>query len=250
VAQEEGRAVDEGFVIVEPDEVKTKAQPSTGRKEVWTYTAVVLVAGLRYALAEATAEGLWLQVSALLLELGVLDGERRLLVLGDGAAWIRTWFEGLGIPLRTMVLCWWHLRKRCYESMSSAGGPKDRRRALEKELLGKLWKGEVDRAISLLRGAKEWVRNPKSVEELIGYLEKRRPYIPDYEQRQGAGLWVASTRVEKANCFASAGNGETPHPSYTTTRQESHHAKAPQELYACREGRHPQASPARPRPRL
>ena len=46
-APDEPRAVDEGFVIVEPDEVKTKAQPSTGRKEVWTYTAVVLVAGLR-----------------------------------------------------------------------------------------------------------------------------------------------------------------------------------------------------------
>ena len=64
VAKDQPRAVDEGFVIVEPDEVKTKAQPSTGRKEVWTYTAVVLVAGLRYAFAEATAEGLWLQVSA------------------------------------------------------------------------------------------------------------------------------------------------------------------------------------------
>jgi Uncharacterised protein family (UPF0236) len=199
VARDESRAVDEGFVIVEPDEVKTKAQPSTGRKEVWTYTAVVLVAGLRYALAEATAEGLWLQVAALLLELGALDGQRRLLVLGDGAAWIRTWFEGLGIDFKAMVLCWWHLRKRCYESMSSAGGPKDRRRALEKELLGKLWKGEVEGAIQLLRGAKEWVRDPKSVEELIGYLEKRRTYIPDYEQRQGAGLWIASTRVEKAN---------------------------------------------------
>ena len=37
----------------------------------------VLVADRRYALAEATAEGLWLQVSALLLELGVLGGERR-----------------------------------------------------------------------------------------------------------------------------------------------------------------------------
>ncbi|MGA2705161.1 MAG: hypothetical protein ABSH35_29220 [Isosphaeraceae bacterium] len=88
VAKDEPRAVDEGFVIVEPDEVKTKAQPSTGRKEVWTYTAVVLVAGLRYVFAEATAEGLWLQVSALLLQLEVLSGERRLLVLGDGAAWI------------------------------------------------------------------------------------------------------------------------------------------------------------------
>ncbi len=202
VAKDEPRVVDEGFVIVEPDEVKTKAQPSSGRKEVWTYTAVVLVAGLRYCLAEATAEGLWLQVSALLLELGVLDGERRLLVLGDGARWIRGWFEGLGIDPKAMVLCWWHLRKRCYESMSSTGGPKERRREFEKELLGRLWKGEVEAAIELLRGTLEWVRNPTAVEDLIGYLEKRRAYLPDYEQRQRAGLWIASTRVEKFNDWA------------------------------------------------
>ncbi len=202
VDRDEPRAVDEGFVIVEPDEVKTKAQPSTGRKEVWTYTAVVLVAGLRYAFAEATAEGLWLQVAALLLELQVPSGERRLLVLGDGAAWIRTWFEGLGISFKAMILCWWHLRKRCYEQMSSAGGSKDRRRAFEKELLGQLWEGKVDAAIELLKGALEWVRNPATVEELIGYLEKRRAYIPDYRQRQRAGLWIASTRVEKYNDWA------------------------------------------------
>ena len=167
-----------------------------------TYTAVVLVAGLHSAFAGATAEGLWLQVSALLLELQVLSGERRLLVLGDGAAWIREWFEGLGIPLAAMIVCWWHLRKRCYEQMSSAGGPKERRRAFEKELLGQLWEGEVDAAIELLKGAMEWVRNPPAVEELIGYLEKRRAYIPDYQQRQRAGLWIASTRVEKYNDWA------------------------------------------------
>jgi hypothetical protein len=205
VAKDEPRSVDEGFVIVEPDEVKTKAQASSGRKEVWTYTAVVLVAGLRYAFAEATTDGLWLQVSALLLKLGVLSGERRLLVLGDGAAWIRAWFESLGISLKAMILCWWHLRKRCYEQMSSAGGPKDRRRAFEKELLGQLWEGKVDSAIELLKGALEWVRNPAAVEELIAYLEKRRAYIPDYQQRQRAGLWIASTRVEKYNDWAVSG---------------------------------------------
>jgi hypothetical protein len=43
VAQDKPRAVDEGFVIVEPDEVKTNAPSATGRKEVWTSTAVVLV---------------------------------------------------------------------------------------------------------------------------------------------------------------------------------------------------------------
>ena len=202
VAKDEPRVVDEGFVIVEPDEVKTKAQPSTGRKEVWTYTAIVLVAGLRYAFAEATAESLWLQVSALLLQLGVLSGERRLLVLGDGAAWIRAWFESLGISFQAMILCWWHLRKRCYEQMSSAGGPKDRRRAFEKALLGQLWEGKVDAAIELLKGALDWVRNPAAVQELIAYLEKRRAYIPDYQQRQRAGLWIASTRVEKYNDWA------------------------------------------------
>ena len=207
--QGRARAVDEGFVIVEPDEVKTKAQPSSGRKEVWTYTAVVLVAGLRYVLAEATAEGLWLQVSALLLELGVLGGERRLLVLGDGAAWIRTWFEGLGISPRAMILCWWHLRKRCYESMSSAGGPKDRRREFEKELLGQLWEGRGggrDRTAARGLGVG---RNPRAVEELIGYLEKRRAYIPDYQQRQRAGLWIASTRVEKYNDWAVSAGAST-----------------------------------------
>ena len=202
VAKDKPRAVDEGFVIVEPDEVKTKAQPSTGRKEVWTYTAVVLVAGLRYMFAETTAEGLWLQVSALALQLGVLSGERRLLVLGDGAAWIRAWFESLGISFKAMILCWWHLRKRCYEQMSSAGGSKDLRRAFEKELLGQLWEGKVNAAIELLKGALEWVRNPAAVEELIAYLEKRRAYIPDYQQRQRAGLWIASTRVEKYNDWA------------------------------------------------
>ncbi len=56
VEWDQPREVDPGWVIVEPDEVKTKAQPSSGRKEVWTYTAVVMVAGWRYGLVEATAE--------------------------------------------------------------------------------------------------------------------------------------------------------------------------------------------------
>ena len=41
--------------------------------------------------------------------------------------------------------------------------------------------------------------NPGAVKELIEYLEKRRAYIPNYQQRQRAGLWIASTRVEKYN---------------------------------------------------
>ena len=70
------RAVDEGFVIVEPDEVKTKAQPSTGRKEVWTFTAVVLVAGLQLRVRGSHGGGpVVASVGMLFLQLGVLSGE-------------------------------------------------------------------------------------------------------------------------------------------------------------------------------
>jgi Uncharacterised protein family (UPF0236) len=182
--------------------VKTKAQPSTGRKEIWTYTTVVLAVGLRYALVDATPEGLWLQVSALLYELGVVSGGRGLLVLGDGASWIRTWFESLGIDPKAMIVCWWHLQKRCYEDLSSAGGDKDRRRVLSQALRDRLWEGKVDEALELLRESMGWVKNPKAVLDLIGYLEKRRGYIPDYGERQRVGLWIASTRVEKFNDWA------------------------------------------------
>ncbi len=198
----EPRQVDPGFVIVEPDEVKTKAQPHTGRKEVWTFTAVVLVAGCSDLLAEASPADRWLRVGALLAEWGVLRGERRLLILGDGAAWIRAWFVGLELSGKAMVLCWWHLRKRCYESLSLAGGPKERRKGLENAVLNQHWRGQVDAAIGLLGEALGWTRNPAAVATLIGYLEKRREYLPDYQQRHRAGLWIASTRVEKFNDWA------------------------------------------------
>ena len=56
-----------------------------------------------------------------------------------------------------------------------------------------------------LKGALEWVRNPAGVEELIAYLEKRQAYIPNYQQRKQAGLWIASTRVEKYNDWEVSG---------------------------------------------
>ena len=102
-------------------------------------------------------------------------------------------------------MCWWHLRKRCYEQLSAAGGPKDRRSALERDLLGQLWEGKVDAAVDLLRGALEWVRDPQAVTDLIEYLAKRRAYLPDYQERKRSGLWIASTRVENFNDWAVSG---------------------------------------------
>ena len=98
-----------------------------------------------------------------------------------------------------MIVCWYHMTKRCYEDLGGAGFAKERREEISRHLLGLLWEGSVEAAIEWLRGCRDEARKPDWIDGLIGYLEKRRPYIPDYKAHQEAGLWIASNRVEKFN---------------------------------------------------
>lgn len=199
VKRDHPRQVDPAVVLVELDEVKVHAQAHTGRKEVLVFTALVLMAGRCWHLAAATARELIFQVGALLAVLGVDRGTRHLLVLADGARWIREWFEALGVRGKTMIVCWWHLVKRCQQDLSRACHGREHRRAVESAVLKALWHGQVDEALEVLRSRAGEMRNVEVLEDLIGYLEARRSYLPDYEARQRAGLWIASNRVEKFN---------------------------------------------------
>jgi hypothetical protein len=189
-------------VVVELDEVKVKAQPHTGRKEVWLFTAVVRLAGWCHLLVDSVQEGLARQLAALLRRPGVTAGRRPLLVLADGAGWVRAWYEGLAVPGKAMVLCWYHLRKRCYQKISGSGLPKAQKKPPLGRVLGALWEGKVDAAVGALREARDAASRPGWVDELIGYLEARRPYLPDYKARKEAGQPLASHRVEKWNDWA------------------------------------------------
>jgi hypothetical protein len=199
VRRDHPREVDPGAVLVELDEVKVHAQAHTGRKQLLTLTAVVMITGRCWHLAAATTQELTYQVGALLAVLGVHRGTRRLLVLADGARWIRDWFEGLELTGGTMIVCWWHLVKRCGQDLSRACRGREHRREVESAVLQALWHGRVDEALEVLRSRSGEMKNAEALEELIGDLEARRPYLPDYEARQRAGLWIASNRVEKFN---------------------------------------------------
>jgi hypothetical protein len=199
VKRDHPRAVDPDVVLVELDEVKVHAQAHTARKQILALTAVVMITGRCWHLAAATTQELAYQVGALLAVLGVPRGTRRLLVLADGARWIREWFEGLGVKGGTMIVCWWHLVKRVQQDLSRACRGREHRRAVESAVLKALWHGRVDEALEVLRSRSGEMKNGEALGELIGYLEARRPYLPDYEARQRAGLWIASNRVEKFN---------------------------------------------------
>jgi hypothetical protein len=199
VKRDHPREVDPDVVLVELDEVKVHAQAHTGRKQILALTAVVMIAGCCWHLAAATTPELAYEVGALLAVLGVHRGTRRLLVLADGARWIREWFEGLGLSDATMIVCWWHLVKRCQQDLSRACRGREHRREIESAVLKALWHGRVDEALEILRAHSGEMKNAEALEDLIGYLEARRPYLPDYAARQRAGLWIASNRVEKFN---------------------------------------------------
>ena len=46
------------------------------------------------------------------------------------------------------------------------------------------------------------MKNTKALDQLIEYLKRRLPYIPNYRARRDAGLWITSNRIEKFNDWA------------------------------------------------
>ena len=98
-----------------------------------------------------------------------------------------------------MIVCWWHVVKRVQQDLSRACRGREHRREVEAAVLRALWHGRVEEALEVLRSRAGEMRDVEVLAELIGYLEARRPYLPDYAARQRAGLWIASNRVEKFN---------------------------------------------------
>lgn len=198
VSEEEPRRVDADTVMVQADEVCVHAQASTCRKEIDVYNAMVRTAEQTWCFSAENAQSLTFLVGGLLAALGVHRGQLRLLFVNDGARWIRNWFDGLKVKNKKMVLCWYHLAKRCFDGLATACGRK-RAEEIAPEVLGHLWEGRIDEALGVLANHRQEMRVRLALDQLIQYIENRRPYLPNYRQRREAGLWIASNRVEKLN---------------------------------------------------
>ena len=127
----------------------------------------------------------------------------------DGARWIATWATGIEGVEVIRILCWYHLCKRVYEGLSGLGLPKEERKQLEREILGHFWRGEHCLAVWKLWGLRDTARkvgrlNAKRLDDLIGYLLRKKDGLANYSERRERGEWIASTRVEKWNDIAVA----------------------------------------------
>jgi hypothetical protein len=204
--------LDADMVVVQPDEVVVRSQePDT----IWlrNYGAVVITAERSHYFTAPTSAQLLYQVGSLLATLGLQTEDKRLLVISDGAAWIRRWVESIGVAeeKKQSVLCWWHLKKHCSRLLREGIKNKEDRARIKKELLRYLWRGQVAEAraylAKLLTTIEDAlitieVNNIKALEALREYLLMREQHIPDYLSRLRKKEWIANTKIEKFNDWA------------------------------------------------
>jgi hypothetical protein len=88
------------------------------------------------------------------------------------------------------------LSKKLRELMSMIARNKAEKSMHLRELFRQLWQGRVEEALAYLHTQVQ-PRNGEKLAELVGYLEKHRTEIIDYERRKQVGKTIGSGRVEK-----------------------------------------------------
>lgn len=191
-----GPEVQPDQTLVTTDEVLTRA---IGGRRFWEIrTAQVSTpAGRRYL--SGTGPALLRQLLVLLLICAVRWPA--VLIVADGARWIRAWFgEVLAIlPGSALILDWWHLYKRCRELASMACRGRKVKAALLRPIYRHLWQGDVAAAVALLEAYRPQAKDGERLEEWITYLRERAPYIPNYWGRRRTCQYIGSGAVEQVN---------------------------------------------------
>jgi hypothetical protein len=208
IAIEEKKEIEE--VIAQLDEVVVKKQPGTKEKVV-QYNGVIKTAAKTIYCSATTSAQLIIQVSSVLAALGVHLCEKKLLVIGEGADWIGNWVAGCAIKEKRYTLCWYHLWEKCRGLINDAIVGQENRKIVRKALFKYLWRGRVRAVLDYLKKLVEDVEDGlstvkiKCLSDIVGlknYIIRRQSYIPNYQAQRKAGIWIASTQIEKFNDFA------------------------------------------------
>lgn len=191
-----GPELEPNQVLATTDEVLTRKPQKRCFWELRT-ARIVMPAGTRYL--SGTGDSFLLLLSVFLQI--CLGRYRSLLVIADGARWIRAWYQGFAslVSRSCLLLDWYHLCHKCVEMSSLICRGKCAKKPLLKVVLSCLWQGKVAEAIAALEAHRPEAKNLEKLDELIGYLQAREEYIPNYRDRRRERRYIGSGHVEKAN---------------------------------------------------
>jgi hypothetical protein len=183
-------------VLVTVDEVLTRKPEPHHYWELRT-ARVVTAEGYRYL----SGVGERFMEQLLIMVVLALRGRSSLLLIADGARWIRAFFTDMltQIPDKTMILDWYHLYQKSADLCSRICKGKQARAKLLLRLYRRLWRGDVTGAIAVLQAYRPQARTMEVLETLVAYLAARQAWIPNYRQRRIDRQYIGSGHVEKAN---------------------------------------------------
>lgn len=196
----------EDCVYISIDDIGVKHQKASRNQEETKDSKYVenTVVHIQYGMASYALTSIGMReaiklVLSFLLFNNLLNKE--LIFFTDGAKNIKSHIESVfSFHPYTVILDWFHLKKKCQELLSmSIKGKESRNEVLEK-LLRILWAGDVEAAIEYLRNLPSAkIKSDKWLEEQIGYLERKKEMIKCYAVRAKLGLRNSSNPVEKEN---------------------------------------------------
>jgi hypothetical protein len=143
-----------------------------------------------------------LKVQAALKQLTTHPAIAKLTVIADGARTIRTFYAAElkdWVCVTELILDWYHLQKKCHQLLSMVCHGRQERAQVEDQLYPLLWQGDVDTAGQLLETLRSKARHVDKLDELLGYLDKHRTEIPNYDQRRANCQFNGAGMVEKEN---------------------------------------------------
>lgn len=193
-------------VYVSVDDVGVKQQKNSRKegsvrdsKYVENTVAHIQYGEKSYILTGIGMRNVFKSVLAFLLANNLLSHE--LIFMTDGARDLKSHIQSV-FQFRpyTVVLDWFHLKKRCQERLSQSIRGKDRRNAVLEKALRYLWVGDVPGATEYLRSLdSKDIKNANWLDDLISYFDNKGDAITCYALRAKLGLRNSSNPVEKAN---------------------------------------------------
>ena len=191
-----GPEVAPGEIVVGADEVLVRLPKKRAFGELRT-ARVATRSGYRYL--SGTGDTFLRQLFYFLLACGARQS--LVTLLADGGHWLRLFYAELQqrLPRVEFVLDWFHLKKKCLEKLSMICRGRKVTLTEWQELLRRLWRGEVERALAPWERLRPEGRNEAQLDELLGYLRTREHAIPNYRERRLQRRFNGSGQVEKAN---------------------------------------------------
>lgn len=127
---------------------------------------------------------------------------REQVVLGDGAAWIKTQAD-LHFPEAVGILDWAHVARALHKTIRVARPGRAQqatRRELHQTLPNLLWHGDLDATLAALQALRPAApaEPVPLLEETLRYLERQRAWLGDYAAWQQQGYPVGSGLIERA----------------------------------------------------